>query len=1012
MAFEHGDAPETSAAAGSVGPAGGNPTRSPARLPELVLLVIRPGMMDDEYYIQANLSIGRNESNTVVLNHERAERIHAVVVRSDDGSLVLETTAGADLPHVAGEARRTVRLEAGTEFTLCGANFRVVRAATGAISGAPARIGKTCLRCERPIEAGRQAQQCVCDNCGLQHTWHQSVDCNLAGWLPSQVGPYSLRRLVARGGMGLVFYGLHRETELPAAVKMPLEAWGDVDTCIKKFSQEAAILGQLRHPNLIRLQAWSGNERPLWLAMDWVTGRSLADVLNTNRKAGSPPSIEWVSAIMLQTARGLAYLHGHGVVHRDLKPGNLLIAEDETVKIADVGIARSDSVPAGGTTTGTVSGTQGYIAPERFAGQPATAASDIFSLGALWYEMLALRPPLGAFAKPDSVRAGLPTGWNDCIIRCLSPNPAERPTAIEVESLLESRPTPAAKKNAASRKRLSITSQAKVSASAPKNADPAKPNKTAQSQKKQQSSKTAWALKALIVVVAFALYKYFSWSGDVSNGLYALRHGHPHTAMKDFRSAADVGSNSAMYQIALLYDRGEGLKQNRLRAYLWFSKAASAGSGPAMNRLGLRRLDGPYALEDYREQMQLYRINYHEQVSLTGNLSGPLLSQDRAKAFQHARRAEASEGYKFAMQWFRKSAATGDGDAMNNIGLMYAAGRGVKPNFTKAMEWFQKGAAAGSGRAMYSIGLHYVTGLGLKKDHPKALAWFRKSAAAGYGRAMFEIGWLYTIGVGVEKNPAKAKSWFSKAMQRYRNASAVGDRSAMCHIGDLYSHGFGMPRNPAKAMKWYHKAAAVGSGQAMFLIGKTYTVGSNDARAMTWYRKAAKARNAAAMKYVAITYLAGMGLPVDHAKGMRWLRRAAISGSGGAMVLIGTHMLPNGNKADAWFHRVMQISRGQAASGSGKAMVRIGSLYSLGWGVRQDSNESTEWFRRGAAVGRVTSLYEIGVEYFTEGQQPPLINSTDIRKAIKWLHVADRYGSPATKRLALRALAEIATSGD
>jgi serine/threonine protein kinase len=237
---------------------------------------------------------------------------------------------------------------------------------------------------------------------------------------------------------------LARDTELdrPVAVKVLAENAAGDDGLRKRFVREARLAARLSHPNVVNVfDAGEEDGRP-YLVMEHVEGETLADLL---ARRGRLPSEE-VRGLGVQAARGLAHAHAAGLVHRDVKPQNLLLREDGTLKIADFGIARAAEGTAL-TQAGTVLGTAAYLAPEQALGEQATPASDVYSLGAVLYELLTGEPPyefdsladLAEQQRQHAIRPvrelapDVPRDLEDIVMRCLARNPAYRPADLEQE---------------------------------------------------------------------------------------------------------------------------------------------------------------------------------------------------------------------------------------------------------------------------------------------------------------------------------------------------------------------------------------------------------------------------------------------------------------------------------------------------------------------------------------------------------------------------------------------------
>ena len=254
---------------------------------------------------------------------------------------------------------------------------------------------------------------------------------------------YRLERPLGHGGMASVYLARDSELDRSVAVKLLAENAAGDDGLRERFVREARLAARLSHPNIVGVfDAGEDDGRP-YIVMEHVDGETLSDLLA--RQGRLPP--EEARGLALQAARGLAHAHAAGLVHRDIKPQNLLLREDGTLKIADFGIARAAEGTAL-TQAGTVLGTAAYLAPEQALGEQATPAADVYSLGAVLYELLTGKPPYEfdsladladkqrrhAIAPVRELAPDVPRELEEVVMRCLARNPAYRPaSAAELE---------------------------------------------------------------------------------------------------------------------------------------------------------------------------------------------------------------------------------------------------------------------------------------------------------------------------------------------------------------------------------------------------------------------------------------------------------------------------------------------------------------------------------------------------------------------------------------------------
>jgi len=247
-------------------------------------------------------------------------------------------------------------------------------------------------------------------------------------------GRYRIERSLGHGGMAVVYLAEDRELQRQVAVKVLTDGLAADETLRARFLREARLAARLSHPNVVRTYDIGEADGTLFIVMEHVPGQTLAEV----GKLPAPDAVELVR----QACAGLQHAHSAGLIHRDLKPANLLLRTDGVLKIADFGIARAAEVTRL-TEVGTILGTAAYLSPEQAAGEDVTPAADLYSLGAVLYELLTGRPPhqvesLAQLAARQSSAAitpvcdlepSVPRTVEAAVMRCLAREPHFRPTS-------------------------------------------------------------------------------------------------------------------------------------------------------------------------------------------------------------------------------------------------------------------------------------------------------------------------------------------------------------------------------------------------------------------------------------------------------------------------------------------------------------------------------------------------------------------------------------------------------
>jgi len=249
-------------------------------------------------------------------------------------------------------------------------------------------------------------------------------------------GRYELEELVDHGGMSSVYRGRDRLLERNVALKILHPHFIDDPEYVERFRREARAVAQLSHPHIVTVIDRGSADGHQFIVFEYVEGENLKQLVE---RAG-PLGVERATELGIEIADALAFAHAAGLVHRDVKPQNILIDAAGSAKVTDFGIARSLDVDRGVTQTGTVLGTSNYLSPEQAAGEQVTPASDIYSLGVVLYELLTGEVPFRGdnlvvvamkhvTEHPPSLleqRPGVPPRLARAVERALEKDPAQR----------------------------------------------------------------------------------------------------------------------------------------------------------------------------------------------------------------------------------------------------------------------------------------------------------------------------------------------------------------------------------------------------------------------------------------------------------------------------------------------------------------------------------------------------------------------------------------------------------
>ena len=239
---------------------------------------------------------------------------------------------------------------------------------------------------------------------------------------------YEILEILGEGGMAFVYKARDTQLERLVAIKTLKPNYVNQETFVERFKREAKTAANLNHPNIVQIFDWGIEDEPFFV-MEYIEGNTLTSIIAKNRTI----SLSDILFIGAQVSSGLYAAHEKGLVHRDIKPGNIMITPDGKVKVTDFGIVSLQNEESDITKTGSILGTASYISPEQAQGKPVSIESDLYSLGTVLYELITGKPPFAGDTpistatkhlterpeKPSSFRRDLPKGVESAIMKLL-----------------------------------------------------------------------------------------------------------------------------------------------------------------------------------------------------------------------------------------------------------------------------------------------------------------------------------------------------------------------------------------------------------------------------------------------------------------------------------------------------------------------------------------------------------------------------------------------------------------
>lgn len=614
------------------------------------------------------------------------------------------------------------------------------------------------------------------------------------GSAPMHIAGYQILKQVGRGGIATVYLAIQKSLQRQVALKVMAPALTTDPTFTDRFIQEGRTIAQLNHPGIVTIYDISVVEYHHYIAMEYLQGDSLKQRLKRR------PPVDEVLDILYQLASALDFAHGKGIVHRDVKPENVMFRDQESNEavLTDFGIAKSDARQTQFTNDGMVVGTPRYMSPEQAEGRGATPRSDIYALGIIFYELLTGTPPFGA---KDSL-AVLYSHINDPVPKLPRSHRHLQPL---LEDMLAKKPEHRVPDCATLLERLEeFQDGSTIVSMPPAAATPGRAGKPSESVSRYAKARTnlgqagryvTWGGLALLSLVILSTVLW-GISRPIGEDMVdaTLPEGEVPVIVAPAR--IDLTLSAEDGDIEAEPGRREPVEINALlaladrqieRDYL----TTPAGNNALDTYRAILRIDPDNAeatqgLRRIADRYELFAKRHFERENYTRVLSSAraglavwpeheALKELSAKANAEGAKLKAatSDGSTtgVAVSKYFAAAASGNTKSQFDLALAYGNGDGVEPSQNESIRWLRRAADGDHVGAQYNLALGLL--FGPEPSAHEAGEWIKLLANNHYEPAYRVLGWMYTTGTGVERSSKEAVRWSAKSWGGQRLPSEV-----------------------------------------------------------------------------------------------------------------------------------------------------------------------------------------------------------------------------------------------
>ena len=632
---------------------------------------------------------------------------------------------------------------------------------------------------------------------------------------------------------------------------------------------------------------------------------------------------------MVRIAQGIKYLHSNSLIHRDIKPKNILIDHNHIPYLSDFDTIREIEDLTSKITHDI--GSLIYASPEQHNEETYSFPTDIYSFGQLIYFIFVKednKKGSNLLKSSEEIENKIPKLIQNIFKACISFEAKDRPTINEINNFLYDifssfnfLKIPCLKEIIDI---INLTETQQYFKEiyyllfVDKDADEYYLHKY----EIQLFEIINFINKVEASIVLYSVGKFY-YDGKIVEQDFLV-------AKEFFEFAAELNNVEAFFHLGLLYDIGQGVAQDYPKAIKYYEIAAKQNHYTAMNCLGIMYKNG-YGVEiDYHKAKEYYELSAKHNDTALCNLG---------YLYQEGLGVEKS--IEKAIECYELSAKQNNSMAMSDLGVLYLTGQGVEQNIQKAKEYFESAAKLNNSNALSNLGILYYTGNGVEQSYEKAREYFELSAKQDDPYALTNLGLLYFEGKGVKKNYEKAKYYFELAAKH-------DFYMAKYNLGLIYKKGLGVAKDIPKARYYFESSSSNTNSPSFYQLGKLYYYGidveQDYEKAKFYFEKSANQNYNKSIYQLGMLYKKGHGVEQDYTQALKYFELAALLKNPKASYQIGIlhfyGLIENHDlrKAREYF----EIS----SKSNLNSNFFLGLIYENGIGIVRDVNKSIEYYKQ------------------------------------------------------------------